>query len=99
KINSSFNISNKIAAGILCINPEDNILAVSRGRGSNLWGMPGGKQEPGETLEECAIRETFEETGLVATIRAPLLTAQSVDGYWFTTFLADVSGIIKSSDE
>lgn len=26
--------------------------------------VPGGKQEPGETLEEAAVREVFEETGV-----------------------------------
>ena len=28
------------------------------------WGFPGGGQEIGESLQECAMRETYEETGL-----------------------------------
>jgi len=31
------------------------------------WLPPGGKFEPGETPDECAMREVFEETGLTLT--------------------------------
>ncbi len=29
------------------------------------WSLPAGKQKPGESLLECALREVFEETGFV----------------------------------
>lgn len=33
-----------------------------------LWGVPGGRIEPGEAVEAAAQREMFEETGLVIKI-------------------------------
>jgi len=32
------------------------------------WTFPKGKREPGETDEECALREVLEETGLVCEL-------------------------------
>ncbi|MHB1830355.1 MAG: 8-oxo-dGTP diphosphatase [Candidatus Micrarchaeaceae archaeon] len=37
---------------------------ATRGVSKGKWNGPGGKFEKGETPEQCAIRETFEETGI-----------------------------------
>jgi 8-oxo-dGTP pyrophosphatase MutT (NUDIX family) len=50
-----------IAAGGLITNQEEEILLMFR-RGK--WDLPKGKQDDGENLEACAIREVEEETGL-----------------------------------
>ena len=33
--------------------------------GAGKWNAPGGKLQPKETAEHCAVREVYEETGLV----------------------------------
>ena len=50
-----------IAAGGLVLNEKKKILMIFR-RGK--WDLPKGKLDKGETLEECAVREVEEETGL-----------------------------------
>lgn len=55
-----------IASGILFQSKRGRILFLRRGNGGDYagyWCFPGGKQEDGETLADCAIRETLEETG------------------------------------
>lgn len=49
-------------AGGVVIGPGNKIVVVSQG--GNSWSLPKGHLEPGETPEEAAIREIFEESGI-----------------------------------
>ena len=56
------------AAGIMFVSTNNETLLIRRGMGGGdfpgTWCIPGGHQKHGETLEECARRECFEETGI-----------------------------------
>lgn len=43
-------------------------------RGSNTWSFPKGHMEPGETEQQTALRELWEETGLTATLHPAIHT-------------------------
>ncbi len=49
------------AGGGLVCNKEGKYLLIFR---RDVWDLPKGKQEPGEYIETCALREVEEETGL-----------------------------------
>ncbi|WP_029903651.1 NUDIX domain-containing protein [Nocardia brasiliensis] len=57
--------ANSLVPGGSALVTDDNgaILMQRRGDSGN-WSLPGGTMEIGETLEQCVIRETREETGL-----------------------------------
>ena len=56
------------AAIVIIINEEDKVLLLKRMEPqrdfAGYWGFPGGAVEKTETLEQCVIRETKEETEL-----------------------------------
>ena len=47
---------------VIILNDKNEVLLQKRHDGS--WGLPGGLMDLGESFEEVAIREVFEETGL-----------------------------------
>lgn len=52
--------------------PQDTILLIKRDTVpfKGYWALPGGRAEPGETVEQTIVREVKEETGLdVAVVR------------------------------
>ncbi len=55
-----------VEAAVCLIKKGEEVLFImpSRGDSKGRWNLPGGKIEPGETPEDCAIREGHEETGL-----------------------------------
>ena len=69
------------------------------------WNGLGGKLDPGETPEECAIREIYEESGL--TVRNPLLKgfitfpgfANEEDWYTFLFVCTEFEGTLVDSEE
>lgn len=90
-----------------------DILPVHNGRlllmlrnnepGKNLWFVPGGRIQYGETLEQAAIRKLGEETGLSATMieKKGVMTHLWPQAHYISTFFrADVSDDkIKLNDE
>jgi ADP-ribose pyrophosphatase YjhB (NUDIX family) len=52
------------------------LLLIRRGQepSRGLWSLPGGRVEPGETLEAAVVREVREETGLDVRVGAPVGT-------------------------
>jgi len=50
--------------GVIAYNDKKEILLIKNKKWGDVWSIPGGHVEIGETMEECIIRETLEETGL-----------------------------------
>ena len=53
------------AGSVIIVNAEGKLL-LGRRTDNHLWGYAGGAMELGETVEDCARRELYEEMGIEA---------------------------------
>ena len=68
------------AGGVVFRFQDDRLEVVLCGRSDlDLWGLPKGTPQPGESIEQTALREVTEETGLQVRLVAPVGTIS----YWF----------------
>ena len=58
----------KVGVGVICVTPQGVVLLQRQGsHGAGEWSFPGGHLEFGESVIDCAIRETDEEIGVKLT--------------------------------
>lgn len=100
----------KVAVGAVVFKNE-RVLLVRRGQppSENLWAIPGGSVEIGETLQKAAEREIHEETGIKIRAGDPVFTFDTIDRdrggkirfhYVIVDLAADyVSGDPKAGDD
>jgi ADP-ribose pyrophosphatase YjhB (NUDIX family) len=91
------------AASVALIHNQQ-VLLIQRAYApyQHLWTLPGGRIEPGETIEACAAREIREELGLtVHGLRPVLVQALGTDKrFQLAVFVAQgFAGDITPSDE
>lgn len=55
------------AASVVVVDERGRVL-LQRRTDNGMWALPGGKHEIGESLADCGIRETREETGIEVEI-------------------------------
>jgi 8-oxo-dGTP diphosphatase len=84
--------------------PERPIVLIERRYPPPGWAIPGGFVDVGETVEDAAVREAREETGLVITLQRLLGVysdpARDPRGHTVTvTYIATASGNPEAADD
>lgn len=96
-----------LAAGGLVENEKKEILIIHR-RGK--WDLPKGKLDKGEKLEECAVREVEEETGLTEVkLTAPLMITYHTyhegtkfilkESHWYSMKVKGKQNLVPQTEE
>ena len=59
-----------VSVKAILFDTDDRVLLAKNDRAE--WELPGGRLEPGESIEDCVCREVAEETGLDCVVTAAL---------------------------
>jgi 8-oxo-dGTP pyrophosphatase MutT (NUDIX family) len=62
----------KLGCSAIILDASGSKILLTCRSDNGRWCLPGGGMDPGESLEECCVREVWEETGL--TVRVVRLT-------------------------
>jgi 8-oxo-dGTP pyrophosphatase MutT (NUDIX family) len=81
------------AAGIAFVSDRGTVLLLRRVP-EGTWDYPGGKLKEGETVEQCAVREAWEEVGFRAGHSGRFLCRRVKDGVDYTSFRYDCEEFI-----
>jgi ADP-ribose pyrophosphatase YjhB (NUDIX family) len=95
------------AGGGLVQNENDEVLFIFR---RNKWDLPKGKLDNGETIEQCAVREVEEETGLtnIALKKLLLVTNHTYsengkhilkETYWYKMKATSAQPLVPQEEE
>lgn len=90
----------QLAASVALFATQD-VLLIQRARQpyKGLWTLPGGKVEPEESAEHCALREVQEELGLTVEALVPVVVHR-LASYELSVFASRTfSGTPKPSSE
>ncbi|MFJ6780757.1 NUDIX hydrolase [Streptomyces yangpuensis] len=55
------------AASAIVVDDDGRVL-LQRRTDNGMWALPGGRMEVGESIGDCAVRETLEETGIAVEV-------------------------------
>lgn len=59
----------RIGCSATILDESHQKVLLTRRKDNGLWCLPGGHMESGESVEECCVREVFEETSLQVRVK------------------------------